>query len=185
MNRGKLILVRHGESMGNVWKSAYRDDRTNFLSDLGTKQAEILGIYLKRSKFEFNLIVSSDLTRARQTTALALINMQDWQRHYEVFPELNECRGSDSLKYREIYELDKLRVFTGMDKLMNMWINGDALCITHYHTMQNIFDYLQVPRVSIESNEGRHVPNAIPFVYDWNDPTKIMKLDPSDHGPQH
>jgi hypothetical protein len=72
-----------------------------------------------------------------------------------------------------------------MDKLMDMWVDGDALCITHYHTMQNIFDYLQVPRESIDSHEGRHVPNAIPFVYDWNDPAKIVKLDPSDHGPQH
>jgi len=167
--------------MGNYWKPAYRSDDTNFLSDLGVKQAEILGIYLKRGDFDFHYVVSSALTRARQTTALALINMADWQRHYDPDSDLNECREFG----HPDYQYHKDRVFRGMDRLMRNWTTGDALCITHYHTMQNIFDYLSVPRDNIESHKGKTIPNAIPFIYDLNDPTKIIKLDPSLHGPRY
>lgn len=181
MTSRKLVLVRHGESMGNYWKPAYKNDATNFLSNLGVRQAEILGIYLKRSGFNFKYIVSSNLTRARQTTAMALISMDDWQRHYEIDPNLNECHDYSSEGYTE----DGNRVRQGVDNLLNNWTDGDALCVSHYFTMQYIFDYLPPKRENIESHHGKTIPNAVPFVFDLSDQSKIIKLDPSLHGPQY
>lgn len=180
MSKNRLVLVRHGESMGNYWKPAYRDDRANFLSDIGIKQAEIAGLFLKRNELNFTHIVSSDLTRARQTASTILINMGDWQRHYDIDPNFNEFNQFGGQPLEEHREL----VFKAMDTLMNTWQDGDAMCVTHYHTMQRIFDYLQVSRDKIESNEGKYVPNAIPFIYDMNTKQKIIKIDPYSHTPQ-
>lgn len=166
--------------MGNYWKPAYNDDRANFLSDIGIKQAEIAGLFLKRQNFNFTYIVSSELTRARQTASTILINMGDWQRHYDIDPNFNEFNQYGSQLFDDHYR----KVSLAMESLFDKWQTGDALCVTHYHTMQQIFDYLKVPRHAIDSYQGKHVPNAIPFVYDMNDPVKIELMDPYHHTPQ-
>lgn len=181
MSRNRLVLIRHGESMGNYWKPAYHDDRANFLSDIGIKQAEIAGLFLKRHDFNFAYIVTSELTRARQTASTILINMGDWQRHYDIDPNFSEFNQHSNQPFEE----HRNKVYSAMDLLFDTWTAGDALCVTHYYTMQRIFDYLQVPRERIDSYQGKHVPNAMPFIYDTNKPDKIELMDPYHHTPQY
>lgn len=180
MSKNRLVLVRHGESMGNHWKHAYKDDRTNFLSDIGVRQAEIAGLLLKRKDFNFTYIVSSDLTRARQTTSTILINMGDWERHYEVDSNLNEFNQFAG----EVLEEHTDRVYKGMENFMSNWIAGDAMCVTHHHTMERIFEYFKIPKDVITTYKGIRIPNAVPFIYDLNNPSNIIKLDQYHHIPQ-
>ena len=59
--RTKIIIVRHGQSIGNATKTVLGHTDLD-LSDLGYKQAEVTANELKNEKID--LIVSSDLKRA-------------------------------------------------------------------------------------------------------------------------
>jgi hypothetical protein len=50
------------------------------------------------------------------------------------------------------------------DLILPALAKGNVLCVTHYFTMQRIFDFLHIKRHEFWC-EGRHIPNAIPFVY--------------------
>ena len=91
----KLVLVRHGESRGNVWSEANRDDRTNFLSMKGRMQAELAGMELAQDEFEFTEVISSNMTRARETmvTIMSAFPADEHIRDYIIENDLNECRS--------------------------------------------------------------------------------------------
>lgn len=102
----KIILVRHGESLGNA-NGMYIGHLDYGLSDFGMLQAETTANYLKDEKID--AIYSSDLKRAHDTAvphaklhnieiidskALREINIGDWEgkkiadlieNHYEEF----------------------------------------------------------------------------------------------------
>ena len=63
-NRTKIIIVRHGQSLGNATKTILGHTDLD-LSDLGYKQAEVTANQLKNEKID--LIYSSDLKRAYNT----------------------------------------------------------------------------------------------------------------------
>ena len=63
-NRTKIIIVRHGQSIGNATKTVLGHTDLD-LSELGYKQAEVTANELKNEKID--LIVSSDLKRAYNT----------------------------------------------------------------------------------------------------------------------
>jgi broad specificity phosphatase PhoE len=174
---GKLYMVRHGESMGNVWKDAYRDDNKNFLSPYGVKQAELTGAYFKRMDINFELVGSSNLTRARHTCALILHEI-GWQRTWYNQPDLNEVNCEE----------DKPRVrqaFAAIRQTFDSMESGNVLIVSHYHTMQVLFDELtDGNRSQVDSFGGRHVGNAAVFV--WTPGTKrIELLDLTRTGPQN
>lgn len=173
----KLYMVRHGESMGNAWPEAYRDDNKNFLSPYGTKQAELTGAYFKRMGINFDLVSSSDLTRARHTTSLILHEI-GWQRKWFNSPDLNEVNSeSDKPRVRKIFR--ELRTaFTQLE--------GNMLIVSHYHTMQVLFDELTgADRELVGSHGGRHVGNAAVFVWNPEEPKRIELLDLTRLGDQH
>ena len=62
--RTKIIIVRHGQSIGNATKTVLGHTDLD-LSELGYKQAEVTANELKNEKID--LIVSSDLKRAYNT----------------------------------------------------------------------------------------------------------------------
>lgn len=173
----KLYMVRHGESMGNAWPEAYRDDNKNFLSPYGVKQAELTGAYFKRMNIDFELVASSDLTRARHTCTMILHEI-GWQRKWFNTPELNEVNNkSDEPRVRKIFR--ELRAAFAQ-------LEGNMLIVSHYHTMQVLFDELTgADRSLVASHEGRHVGNAAVFTWDPNDPMRIDLLDTTRTGPQH
>ena len=104
-----LILVRHGQSVGNL-QGLYCGQLDFPLSEKGFAQAELTGAYLKEN-YQIDAIYSSDLSRAMQTaepTAKAF--------GLEIFPDRDlretcvgvwEGQDADKVirKYAEEYEL--------------------------------------------------------------------------------
>ena len=169
----KLVLVRHGESRGNVWSEANKDDRTNFLSAKGRLQAEIAGIDLATDDFDFNAVISSSMTRALETTVtiMSAFNADDHIRDYIIENGLRECRR------KSVADEHSKGVFRTMHKIvMPALEKGDVLCVTHYHTMQAIFDYLEQSHPPFNRRniwcDGKCIPNAMPFIYDTENPNK-------------
>ena len=72
-NKTKILLVRHGQSIGNATKTILGHTDLD-LSELGYKQAEVTANELKNEKID--LIFSSDLKRA-YNTALFHAKMRD------------------------------------------------------------------------------------------------------------
>lgn len=173
----KLYLVRHGESMGNVWPDAYADDNKNFLSPYGLKQAELTGAFFKRMDVQFEMVVCSDLTRARHTTAMILHEI-GWKRKWFNTATLNEVnKEDDKPRVRKMFR--ELRMAFGQ-------MTGNMLLVSHYHTMQVLFDEITGgDRALVDSYEGRHVGNAAVFVWNPEEPKRIQLLDLTQTGQQH
>jgi broad specificity phosphatase PhoE len=169
----KLVLVRHGESRGNVWSEANRDDRTNFLSAKGRKQAEIAGMDLSDDEFDFSAVISSSMTRALETTVtiMSAFNADDHIRDYIIKDGLRECR-SRSVAFEHQLGVNECMHQVIMPELEK----GDVLCVTHYHTMQAIFTWMEQACPPFQRKniwcEGKCIPNAMPFVYDQETPNK-------------
>ncbi len=158
MARGKLYLVRHGESMGNVWPEAYKADERNFLTPYGTMQSQMTGHWFKRMGITFDHLYSSNLTRSRHTMAIVLHEV-GWERPWMNLPALNELSDPDNPD-------EEARARGAFHNIFEAWKEGDMLIVSHYHVMQVIFEYLPVERKNIESHQGRHVGNAVPFIWD-------------------
>jgi len=169
----RLVLVRHGESRGNVWREANRDDRTNFLSAKGRLQAEIAGMDLTdtEDEFHFETVITSSMTRALETTItiMSAFNADDHVRDYIIEDNLRECRNREAaFEHRKgVSSCMSAVVMPALEK-------GDVLCVTHYHTMQAIFNYLEEYHPPFQRRnlwcEGRNIPNAMPFVYNPEKP---------------
>ena len=169
----RLVLVRHGESRGNVWREANRDDRTNFLSAKGRLQAEIAGMDLTDTEdgYDFKEVITSGMTRARETTVtmMSSFNADDHIRDYVIDERLNECRNREAA-----FEHQRGVSAAMSEVVMPALEKGDVLCVTHYHTMQAIFNYLEQSHPPFHRSHlwcgGRNIPNAMPFVYDTEKP---------------
>lgn len=105
MSKTTILLVRHGQSMGNI-EGVFTGHTGHVLSDLGLKQAAMTADYLYKN-YKVDAVYSSDLPRAFQTaepTAQAFglpivtdarfreINVGEWDRKpfahmLELYPE--------------------------------------------------------------------------------------------------
>lgn len=63
----RLILIRHAKS---GWDNIYADDHARTLTDSGKTSSEAIGQWLAAQGFVPDLILTSDATRALQTTTL-------------------------------------------------------------------------------------------------------------------
>lgn len=162
-------MVRHGESMGNAWKPAYRSDECNFLTPFGVRQAAVCGHFFMRAGIDFEHLYSSNLTRARHTMASILYEI-GWQRHWVNLPSLNELDNVDNVQQRG-------RVTDALNNILETWNSGNVLIVSHYHTMQVLFDVLNVKPENRESHSGLHVANGQPFAWDPEDPDHIRLVD--------
>lgn len=79
-----LVLVRHGESFGNL-TGDYSTSRHDNLTDTGWAQARTLADHWDSP---FDRIVVSPLGRTRQT---ALPTLQRWNTRAALWPDLAEC----------------------------------------------------------------------------------------------
>ncbi len=165
---GKLYLVRHGESIGNVWEGAYQDDSCNFLSPYGVKQAQLCGEYFKRRGITFKRIISSNKTRARHTTSIILQEMDDWQRAWDVDPDFDELLSSTH-QVEECLEAFRI-VLTYWDRSENL------LIVSHYFVMQRLLEELGVDMKPLYG-QGKVIYNAVPYVWNPAEPDKIEMID--------
>lgn len=64
-----ITLLRHGESVGNA-ESRWQGQSDFLLTDRGRKQAQALAERWKREKMKFDFVISSPLSRARETAEI-------------------------------------------------------------------------------------------------------------------
>jgi phosphohistidine phosphatase len=95
-----IYFLRHGDASSN---SRYSDEDRP-LTDLGVRQATLVGTFLQRTNIAIDAVLSSPLKRAQETTSIVLSNIKKQQ------VVLSECllNGSDPQKLFE--QLNKLRV---------------------------------------------------------------------------
>jgi len=81
------MIVRHGESVGNVKKILY--GRSDYeLTELGIQQAKDLNLFLNGRHKEFSSINTSTLKRAVQTCEYSFGHHPELE--YKKFPEFQE-----------------------------------------------------------------------------------------------
>jgi len=174
----KIVFARHGETIGNV-NSNFGDHETSFLTLKGMKQAELGSISLIREPFQIEHYYTSKMTRAMQTCSIFMQMMGEYD-----YTKMNrqECLNE---RHHQTHEEKIEEVNMILPTILDH--TEPVLVVTHYFTMQAIFD-------SIPLNQDRNrmwnglktVPHAKPFVYD----TVTLELDifnenRKDHGVAH
>ncbi|MGI5839949.1 MAG: histidine phosphatase family protein [bacterium] len=148
----RMLLVRHGESMGNVDRkfSGYTDDE---LSTLGKEQAKKVAARLREEKIA--AVYASDLTRAYDTAAaiaaehglpvekipgLREINFGDWDG--VLAAEITAKWGEELARWREdpllvrapggeTYTEVKERFLTALESIAARHQDGTVAVVTH------------------------------------------------------
>lgn len=191
----KLILIRHGESMGNIWDEAHRDDTTNFLTLRGVKQAELASYDIRRlcerHDTSIDEVITTEATRARHTATTIMQAMGDWKRHYIMDERLNEwgleIPPEDYWDKRENQDLFRAKVNEWYEETI-VGINNTNLCVlivSHYYTMSVLFERFRIELGLIEGSydldskdDGPTIPNAIPFFYDTQAGVDVEMIGP-------
>lgn len=189
-----LVLVRHGQSMGNAWDPAYKNPEMNFLTELGEAQVRLSGIKLRATGMRFNTMISSRITRARHTLAILAHTIGDWQREFILDNRFNERIPTNATfgpGEEETPEVDhRTTVKDGFESVVRPALaQGNVLLVSHYYTMKVLFEHLAVKYgLSLSKLWGGtdHIPNAIPFIYDITDPFgKVVVLNDETRVPSY
>lgn len=86
-----IYLIRHGQA-------SFGADDYDKLSELGSRQAQALGEYLRDCGVVFDAVYSGDLLRQRETAGLA-IEGQGAELDLQIDPRFNEIQNDDQVKY--------------------------------------------------------------------------------------
>jgi broad specificity phosphatase PhoE len=86
-----IYLIRHGQA-------SFGADDYDKLSDLGCRQAQVLGQHLRDTGVVFDAVYSGDLLRQRETAQLAVSN-QPGEVAHAIDPRFNEIRNDEQLRY--------------------------------------------------------------------------------------
>jgi len=175
----KIIFLRHGESMGNVWNGAYNDDTTNFLSLRGTKQAELAGYTIDEWGHDIDRVYCSNMTRAIQTaTTVMQSSKQRWQRRYLCDSRINEwCHDAPMGHNWHLHEdeqgfHDRVRSFFDDEIIPNWDSDMTLLVVSHCYTMLSLFDCIKIYNrqchsyTPLDPEWHPTIPNAIPYMFD-------------------
>jgi len=175
----KVIFLRHGESKANVWGGMYEDDKMNFLSLRGAKQADLASYQvLDLAPDGVNTVWTSDLTRSRHTASIVMQGINDWQRTYRQDARLNEwCWDAPGTMNWYEYETEgdfRVRIHSFFtEQLLPIWDTDQTLLIvSHYYTMEGLFDEIAI-HTGVASDYSPldihghvNIPNAIPYWFD-------------------
>lgn len=155
-----LILVRHGQSTGNL-KGLYCGQLDFPLSEQGFAQAELTGAYLKEN-YQIDAIYSSDLCRAMKTAeptakafGLEIIPERDlretcvgeWEgkvtdeviRKYAAEYELWRTNPDYAPKGGESHSQTRERVWRCLEKILSKNEGKNVAVFAHVGTIGNIF----------------------------------------------
>lgn len=170
-----IFFLRHGQSMGNAWYGAYENDATNFLTVRGVKQAELAAYTIQDvlGDKKIDRVISSDMTRARQTAVTVMQTLGDWKRDYETSETLNEwCwngRGKEWYKDEDIHDAKARYEQAYREFVLPVASNENVLIVSHYYTMKSLFNIIKFdgrldsPVTHFDPFEHAGIPNAIPF----------------------
>ena len=86
-----IYLIRHGQA-------SFGADDYDKLSELGCRQAQVLGEYLRDCSITFDAVYSGDLLRQRESAQLAVASQQGEVPHH-IDPRFNEIRNDEQLEY--------------------------------------------------------------------------------------
>jgi broad specificity phosphatase PhoE len=86
-----IYLVRHGQA-------SFGAENYDELSDLGRRQAVVVGEYFRDRGISFDAVYSGDLSRQRETASLAIASQPAEVRHH-IDPRFNEIQNEEQLKY--------------------------------------------------------------------------------------
>lgn len=86
-----IYLVRHGQA-------SFGADDYDKLSDLGRRQAQVLGEYFAEAGIRLDAAYSGDLSRQRDTASLCL-EAQPGPVPHTIDPRFNEVRNDEQLRY--------------------------------------------------------------------------------------
>lgn len=86
-----IYLIRHGQA-------SFGADDYDKLSELGCRQAQVTGHYLRDCGIQFDVTFSGDLLRQRETAELTTASQGATVPH-EIDPRFNEIRNDEQLKY--------------------------------------------------------------------------------------
>ena len=123
-----IVIVRHGESEGNLDEERCRDDSLNFLTQRGTLQAQLAGITLKHIGFPIDSVLCSPMLRARQTCS-HIVQNADIKTPIQIMNCLQECRLFDSTT--------GLITLEAADKIKQLRMEGNVLVVMHYFSMNS------------------------------------------------
>ncbi|MDE3113677.1 MAG: histidine phosphatase family protein [Chloroflexota bacterium] len=112
-----LYLVRHGESEANAARR-YAGQADSPLTERGRRQAEAVAAALRGVRFD--RVISSDLSRARDTAAIVA---RDRGLQVEVFPELREVDVGEAEGRPILRRTDNFDVAGGFVQ----WPGGESL----------------------------------------------------------
>ena len=162
-----LAFVRHGQSMGNAWDGAYKQDAMNFLTPMGVAQAEVAGWKLAYTQLRFDHMISSDMTRARQTMAIIAHITGDWQRDFIVEPKLDERNSDPNVNYYYERMVHKRQVKNAWNNVILPALKtGNTLVVTHHYTMEELFELAGFANRLWSSEDVPRIPNAVAYIYD-------------------
>ena len=165
--------------MGNAWEGAYADDAMNFLTPMGIAQAEIAGWKLQYTGLKFTNMISSNMTRARQTMAITAHITGDWQRSFLIDPNLNERDATPGYSNdRQLQEEHRhtVAVTEAFYRIISLSQEGNLLVVSHHYTMEVLANILNI-KVPLTTEGETYFPNAIPFIFDTLDGSLIVLGD--------
>lgn len=85
-----IYLIRHGQA-------SFGADDYDKLSQLGLRQAHVVGEYLRDSGIHFDAVYSGNLSRQRETARLAIASQPREVPHH-IDPRFNEIQNDEQLK---------------------------------------------------------------------------------------
>ena len=144
MPRGKLILVRHGETDANV-RRVFAESDDIPLTETGILQAEQLALRLAR-EFRPHVLVSSHFLRARQTSeiigrVLGLVPEPITGIHERDFGDLKGCpyaRLGEAPHLAEALESVRLRAISAIEGLRERYPAHEVIVVSHGAVIQSI-----------------------------------------------
>lgn len=184
-----ICLVRHGETDWNVVRKI--QGRTDIpLNEKGIIQAQYCKKYL--SKFQWDVIVSSPLQRARQTAEiintelrLPFIVMDEFiERHYgdvegltieersSMFPDF-QCPNQEN------FELVKNRVMEGINKLHQIYPNKKTIVVAHGGVINTLLFVLS--NGEIGSGKTKLFNGCLSHIYLYKNEWKIKNYNQTSH----
>jgi broad specificity phosphatase PhoE len=86
-----IYLVRHGQA-------SFGEDDYDRLSELGRRQAQVLGEYFADAGIRLDAVYSGDLSRQRDTASLCLAAQGETVPH-SIDPRFNEVQNDEQIRY--------------------------------------------------------------------------------------